>query len=240
MKRYIIYGRVSTVWQDASAQLLANKNWITTDCEQPEIIEYAESISAYKKAPEERPVLQEMLAMLKKGDTVVVYSLDRLGRVGDELISVYKQIRKKCKVHSICQPGIKPSMIYVFAFMSEEEREMISVRTKNTLTEKKSKHERAGAIPYGWQLDPSELQLSRPRAPSFGKPYRLIPEPLETSVIQLCLSLRKAGNSIYKIANHLDDLGYKNRAGKSFHPMSVDRILKKLEDPMYRDQLRVG
>lgn len=181
-----------------------------------------------------------MLKSLHKGDTVVVYSLDRLGRVGDELISVYKQIRKKCRVHSICQPGIKPSMIYVFAFMSEEEREMISVRTKNTLTEKKSKHERAGCIPYGWQLDTSEIQTSRPRAPSFGKPYKLIPEPLEQAVIELCLSLRKAGNSVYKIANHLDDLGYKNRVGKPFHPHSVERILMRSKAPTSPGQLHVA
>lgn len=54
---------------------------------------FQEKVSSGK----ERAQLSKMLEMLREGDTVVVYKLDRLGRSLRELVNLIAQLRKKRK-----------------------------------------------------------------------------------------------------------------------------------------------
>lgn len=73
------YARVSTKEQNLDLQLLALK---ADGCRRV----YQERISGRAK---HRPVLAEALAVLKPGDTLVIWHLDRLGRTTRELINLY-------------------------------------------------------------------------------------------------------------------------------------------------------
>ena len=49
----------------------------------------------------DRPALQEMLAYVRDGDTVIVHSMDRLARNVDDLRQIVKGLTAKC-----CAPSI--------------------------------------------------------------------------------------------------------------------------------------
>ena len=75
------YARVSTEEQDLSLQLDAfNREGVD--------VVYHEKESSRNQRPE----LERMLTELEKGDTVIVWSLDRLGRETIELLETLKQI----------------------------------------------------------------------------------------------------------------------------------------------------
>lgn len=87
----------------------------------------------------ERPGLEEALAFLREGDTLVVWKLDRLGRSLQDLIGILDELKKRgIKFHSLQEQINTDSaagrmffqMIGTFA---EFERNLISERTHNGL-----------------------------------------------------------------------------------------------------------
>jgi len=71
------YARVSTRDQNLDLQIVALQN---TGCEEI----FSEKISAVKECPE----LEKMISILRKGDVVIVWKLDRLGRSLRHLINL--------------------------------------------------------------------------------------------------------------------------------------------------------
>ncbi|NPD47301.1 recombinase family protein [Lentimicrobium sp. S6] len=78
------YARVSTKDQNLDLQISALKE---NDCEEI----FSEKISAVK----ERPELEKMISILREGDVVVVWKLDRLGRSVKHLINLVTMFREK-------------------------------------------------------------------------------------------------------------------------------------------------
>ena len=78
------YARVSTQDQVLDMQIDELK---LAKCQQI----FQEKISSGK----ERPQLLKMLEMLREGDTVVVYKLDRLGRSLRELVNLIAQLEER-------------------------------------------------------------------------------------------------------------------------------------------------
>ena len=80
--RVVGYARVSTSDQNTSMQLRA--------FERAGVLEvHEEQMSAVKS----RPVLDQLLAGLKRGDTLVVYKLDRLARSMTQFVRVFEDLR---------------------------------------------------------------------------------------------------------------------------------------------------
>lgn len=80
--RVVGYARVSTSDQNTSMQLRA--------FERAGVLEvHEEQMSAVKS----RPVLDHLLAGLKRGDTLVVYKLDRLARSMTQFVRVFEDLR---------------------------------------------------------------------------------------------------------------------------------------------------
>ena len=77
------YARVSTKEQSFDLQEDALKK---EGCQKI----YSEQISGYKS---ERPKLKEMVAQLRKGDIVVVWKLDRLGRSLRDLVNLVAKLQ---------------------------------------------------------------------------------------------------------------------------------------------------
>lgn len=119
------YARVSTRDQNLELQLDALNKY---ECEKI----FQEKQSAVK----ERPELDKMLNMLRKGDKVVVWKLDRLGRSLKHLIDLMNEFNSKgvefiSLSDNIDTTTIQGRLIFnLFASFAEFERELIRERTR--------------------------------------------------------------------------------------------------------------
>jgi len=119
------YARVSTRDQNLDLQLEALKN---SECEEI----FSEKISAVK----ERPELDKMISILRKGDIVIVWKLDCLGRSLRHLINLVTIFREKGVEFISLNDNIDTTTIHgllifnIFASFAEFEWELISERTK--------------------------------------------------------------------------------------------------------------
>lgn len=138
------YARVSTIDQHLEAQTDALKAF---GCEEI----YQEKISAASK---ERPVLQEMLGKIRKGDTVVVYKLDRLGRSLKDLTRLITGFSEKDIQFVSLSENIDTAttsgklLFHIMASLAEFERELIVERTHAGLKSARARG-RVGGRPKG-------------------------------------------------------------------------------------------
>ncbi len=227
--RYIIFSRVSTSMQTTENQIWECRNYVNTvKQDTDEIIEFDEPETSTRLKPEKRPVLKAMREFVKRGDTLIVYKMNRLARDSEELIVIYNELlRKNVNVYSINEPKLDKTMICVFAMVAEMERESIRKTTITGLKRKQAMMEKVGTTWYGYKEDPDKLQ-EREKVRSSGKPYLLIPEENEQRQVNLMVELYKSGYSFGQIENELASRGYKNREGNPVQKMTVHRILTRL------------
>lgn len=121
--RLVGYARVSTSDQTTAMQLAAFERAGVSEV-------YEEQQSAVKS----RPVLDKLLASLRRGDTLVVYKLDRLARSMTQFVRVFEDLRLrgiefKSLTESIetCSPHGRMFLHMLGAF-AEFERELIRER----------------------------------------------------------------------------------------------------------------
>lgn len=120
------YARVSTLSQDLESQLQALEQ---EGCENI----YSEKFTGTKT---DRPQFQEVLSVLKAGDTLVVTKLDRFARTTVDGIQTIKELFEKgVKVHILNMGLVEdtPTGRLIFNIMSafaEFERDMIVERTQ--------------------------------------------------------------------------------------------------------------
>src|ERR687891_507227 len=119
------YARVSTGEQTLDLQLDALK---AARCSKV----YTETASGAKA---DRPMLDEVLGYLRKGDTLVVWRLDRLGRSLQHLIEVVAALAERgigfkslAEQIDTTTPGGK-LIFHVFGALAEFERDLIRERT---------------------------------------------------------------------------------------------------------------
>ena len=126
IKMKIGYARVSTADQNLDLQIDALKK---AGCEQIIKDEISGSLS-------QRPGLQELNKILRKGDEVIVWRLDRLGRSLKNLIALINEFQEKgVSFHSLCEAINTNSstgklIFHIFGALSEFERNLILERTK--------------------------------------------------------------------------------------------------------------
>lgn len=185
MSKVIAYIRTSTDKQEVNNQKL-------------EILEFARkknivvnnfiqlNISSRKSTKDRR--IDEMVESLKDADTLIVTELSRLGRSTAEVIGLVNAlIQKKVRIFIIKQNlDIKKHdmtskvMITMFSLFSELERDLISIRTKEALANKKAQ---------GIKL---------------GKPKGTIQKSKFDKNIDKIKELLALGLSVRKIAKYLD------------------------------------
>lgn len=119
------YARVSTFEQTLDMQLDELNGF---NCQKI----YQEKLSGKDM---NRPQLAMMLANLRKGDIVIVWKLDRLGRSISDLISIVDTIKDKGAELSSLHDGITTTSpagrltFHIFASLAEFERDIIRERT---------------------------------------------------------------------------------------------------------------
>lgn len=134
------YARVSTEDQNTSLQIDALKN---AGCEQL----FEEKVSGKSK---DRPELDVCLKVLREGDTLVVWRLDRLGRSLEHLVQIIRDLESRnigflSLTESIDTTNAGGKLIFhIFAALAEFERNLISERTKAGLKAARARGRKGG------------------------------------------------------------------------------------------------
>ncbi len=134
------YARVSTADQNLDLQ---NDALDSAGCEKI----YTDKMSGAKTA---RPGLDQILGILRKGDTLVVWKLDRLGRSLKHLIQVMNQLEERGIYFKSVQESLDTStpggklIFHVFGALAEFERDIIRERTLAGLAAARSRGRKGG------------------------------------------------------------------------------------------------
>lgn len=164
-----------------------------------------------------RPGLQDALANCRKGSALVVYSLSRLARSTRDTIEISERLAKSGadlvslseKIDTTSAAG---KMVFrMMAVLAEFERDQIAERTTTAMQYKKSKGERVGAVPYGFDLAADGINL--------------LANPAELAVIAQAKELHAGGVSLRKIAAELKRRGVSARNGSEFQATQIQRMV---------------
>ena len=134
-KRIAIYGRVSTSGQSSDIQITECRGYAER-CGYEVVGEYCDTISG-TTSKDDRQALSRLLedAFTRKFDTVVVYSIDRLGRSLKHCLDILETLKEhRCDFVSIKQQIDTSSptgqlIFNIFACLASYERTMILERT---------------------------------------------------------------------------------------------------------------
>lgn len=218
----ITYRRVSTDEQNNSgnglnAQLDACALWAKHNNIDIHA-DFTDSISGASSI-EKRDGLMAAINELDNGDILLVAKRDRLGRDPLVLAMIESTVaRAGAKIVSAAGEGTEsdePSAILMRRMIdafSEYERLIIKSRTKAALAAKKSRKERTGSIPFGFNLAADGVHL--------------IENEVEQQILNEVKRLRIAGLGLTAIAKNLALRGFVARNGKTFTATQISRIAK--------------
>lgn len=114
-------------------------------------------------ATTKRPELQNCLRALRKGDTLVIYKLDRLGRSVQELLKLVTDLEARgVNIHSIrdqidTKTAVGRVMFHMLAAFAQFERDIISERTKAGMKAARARGHRGGRKP---KLDAKKIKAA--------------------------------------------------------------------------------
>lgn len=212
MKSYVAYYRVSTTRQGQSGLgIEAQKNAVRTFLRQGDriIAEYTEVESGKHNS---RSALFSAIAQAKEQSAILIIAkLDRLSRNAAFIFTL-----RDSGVNFVCcdMPNANTLTIGIFAVIAQHERECISERTKAALAAKKAQGFRLGTNNLTKAGIAKSIATRKIQAQKRNKQAK--------EVVWL---LREKGLSLRKIAERLDEYGFKTSRGKRFQATSVRRLL---------------
>ena len=153
---------------------------------------YRETASGAKA---DRPVLDEVLTYVRKGDTLVVWRLDRLGRSLKHLIDVVAALAERgigfkslTEQIDTTTPGGK-HIFHVFGALAEFERDLIRERTHAGLAAARARG-RLGGRPKKL-TDPKQLELAQ-----------TLYDGGQTDIDTICATLGISRATLYRYLKH--------------------------------------
>jgi site-specific DNA recombinase len=169
---------------------------------------------------EDRPVLLEAVASLRRGDVLLVAKRDRLGRDVIAVAMIERLITKRRgRVVSAAGEGTENDdpagvlMRRLIDSFGEYERLLISARTRAALAAKRRRGERvSGIVPFGYRLAADRRALEV--------------HAEEAATRQAILRLRAEGRSLRAVADALNAAGILTRAGKPWRFEYVRNLLR--------------
>ena len=195
------YARVSTRDQNLDLQVDALKR---AGCERI----FQDVASGAKTA---RPALDEMLGLLRAGDVLVIWKLDRMGRSLAHLVELVGDlVKRKIGLLSLNDPidttSAQGRLVFnLFASLAEFERELIRERTQAGLSAARARG-RVGGRPKGL---PSEAEATAMAAETLYRERRL-------SVSAIAQKLHVSKSTLYRYLRHRGvEIGpYEKQAGR--------------------------
>ena len=219
MKSYIAYYRVSTAKQ--------GKSGLGLESQQATVRQFAgmnEIISEYTEIEsgknDKRPELIKALEHAKKtGATLLIAKLDRLSRNASFIF----QLRDSSVNFVACDiPEANSLTIGIFALLAQQERELISERTKKALQAKKER---------GFKLGTPENLTATARDKSIEvRTNKALNNENTTKAIALLSALKNQNLSLRQLATKLNDSGFLTATGKQFQPTTVKRLLDRISE----------
>jgi len=182
MGQHIKYARVSTSDQDLSLQITELK----AACCEPI---FTDKVSGAKS---QRPGLDDCLKTLRKGDTLVVWRLDRLGRSMQHLVSVVMDLKargigfRSLRDGAIDTTTASGELVFnIFAALAQFERELIRERTRAGLAAARARGKNGGRKPVAGN-DPKVKMAKR------------MHEDRSLSPGEICASLKISRTTYYR------------------------------------------
>lgn len=213
MEKYIAYYRVSTTKQYKSglgldAQQEKIKRFIDEDNENRILInQYTEQGSGNKN---NRIELDKAMKECKKtNSTLLIYKLDRFSR---RVSFISNLMESKTKFLVVEMPTATDFQLHIYAAMSQEERRVISQRTKEALRQAKLRGVKLGIT-----------GVDRARENKLNRETYL--ETIKEKIIEL----RNSNHGYNYISNYLNGKGYKTYRNKKFHPTTIKNYVLELE-----------
>jgi DNA invertase Pin-like site-specific DNA recombinase len=191
------YARISTKDQNFESQDQALKN---EGCEKI----YRDVVSGAKK---ERPGLNRLLSDLRRGDILVVYKLDRLGRSLSHLVQLIETLGEKGVYINSLSDKVDTSsasgrlIMNVVGAIAEFERELIRERTKAGLSAARARGKQGGR-PAGLSKEAQDKAiLAEVHYQNKERPVNEIIKDLGISKATFYKYLRYRGVKLIKSAN---------------------------------------
>ena len=146
LAKIIGYARVSTDDQNLDLQVDA---LINAGCDKAHV--FIDKVSGAKS---DRPGLTACLDVLKAGDTLLVWRLDRLGRSMSHLVNLVETLKgQEVGFRSLCDGAIDTTtasgelIFNIFSSLAQFERRLIQERTKAGLAAARSRGKQGGRRP---------------------------------------------------------------------------------------------
>lgn len=224
MEKFIGYYRVSTKHQvrtdntslGIESQKTAVKNFIGINGKL--IQEYIEIESGKNN---NRPILEQAIREAEKsGSTLIIAKLDRLSREVGFLFQLKDRVQNSgVKIKSLDIPNMDTLNLGIYGTIAQHERETISSRTKNALAELKRRGVKLGSPKNLTKEARVKGQLSIKRNAANNDRNR--------QAQAIIISCKERGMTYREIANYLNDLNFRTRYDKMFHPTTVMRLLER-------------
>lgn len=220
--KYMVYYRVSTKGQGESGLgLESQRSYIRHYLKPEQIVQESTEVISGKVSPMDRPVLRGVIMeCLRNGYGLAVAKIDRLGRVTEDALSVFKVLDGMLFACDIpTRPGtpMDKFTLTIFMAIADRERELISIRTKDALASLKAQGKQLGT-PENLTDDARDkaIQAIKAKAQKNENNRR---------ARDAANDKRQAGKTLQVIANELNAAGYKTARGKVFTPRQVSRLL---------------
>jgi DNA invertase Pin-like site-specific DNA recombinase len=217
MKQFIKYYRVSTRSQaDSGLGLLAQQRdidlYLSTYAETPwEVI--ADFTDVQSGKDDNRPELQKAMTLAEEtGATLLIAKLDRISRRVSFISAIME--RKRLNLTVATMPNADKFQLHIYAALAEQEREFISLRTKQALAPLKGTGKLGG---------------NRGNIDKANEAARALADAHAAKVMDTVLPLKEAGRTLQQIADTLNKSGVKTARGGKWHPTTVKNVLARNE-----------
>ncbi|WP_192820132.1 recombinase family protein [Rufibacter sp. LB8] len=222
LKDIVVYYRVSTKRQGESGLgLEAQRTYVKHFYSQEPIKEFVETVSG--KEITNRPMLLEAIKLCKQRNaTLVVAKVDRLSRTTEQALQIYAELEER--LESCDMPNLDKFSLTLFMAIADRERQLISLRTKAALDEKRKIH--------GEWRKPSEAFRSGKASPAGivaikGKAKSNLNNRKAQALVK---SLRDFQNLTWReIADELNKGAFKTSKGGTFQATQAMRLYKSAQ-----------
>ena len=208
MVDYVAYYRVSTEKQGRSGLGLSAQKARINAFLSPNDCVLAEFVDVQSGRKDNRLELNKALAVAKANKaTLVIARLDRFSRRVSFIARIMDERISLCCAE---MPNATEFQLHIFAALAQEERRLISERTKAALAEAKKRGRKLGA-------NGAKLALTNKR-------------DADDFAVAISQTVQKIGleKSYSEIARQLNESGYQTRTGKRFYPQTVKNIALRL------------
>lgn len=216
---FVTYLRVSTRKQgDSGLGLEAQKTAVSRHCSEVGGTILGEFVEVESGKNDDRPRLAEAMKLCRlTGAVLLIAKLDRLGRDAAFLLGLAKA---GIEFEAADMPNANRMTVGIMAVVAEQEREMISQRTKAALAAAKARGVKLGGWRGGSAPDHTKATHARIRkADAFA-----------ASVLPIIQGMQAEGMSLRSIAAALTDRGIRTARGGAWTATAVTNLLTRTRE----------